>query len=356
MSDVPHVLTRGQRAAIAAVAGVLMALLTYRAYGLKPPMQSDFDFVWIGLNAFVHGRNPYQAVADAQVRGPLYYPMPALVAFAPLGYLSAGMARILFAGLGYAALAYAAAGRPGGLFVCLLSASAIIGGVGGQWSPLLTAGAAAPWLSALWVCKPGIGLALWCAYPSRWAVIGGIALLLLSFVLMPSWLGEWRQVLGSPVHAPPLLRPGGFLLLAALLRWRRPEGRLLAALCCLPHVTTLYETVPLFLVPSNRHQAYLLLVLSYVAAVAQAVVQPDGSLLEQVVGRWPVLLICLYLPALVMVMLRPNECPDAAAEPTVTRTCSARPCPRHRPRSRGPRRPRARRRRGASRPRRGWRR
>jgi hypothetical protein len=319
-----YVLTRRQRAAIAIASGGLMALLTYRAYGLAPPMQSDFDFVWIGLRAFVQGQNPYQVVADAHVRGPLYYPLPALVALAPLGWLSAGVARIVFAGLGYAALAYAAAGRPGGLFVALLSASAIIGGVGGQWSPLLTAGAAVPWLSALWVCKPGIGLALWCGYPSRWTIYGGIALALLSFLIMPTWLAEWRKVLGSPVHAPPLLRPGGFLLLAALLRWRRPEGRLLAALCVMPHVTTLYETVPLFLVARNRHQAYLLLVLSYVAAVVQAVVQPDGSLLEQVVGRWPVLLLLLYLPALVMVMLRPNVWPademPSPARPEPART------------------------------------
>ena len=304
-----HILAPRHRAAIAVVAGALMAALTYRAYGLKPPMQSDFDFIWLGLRAFVHGENPYRAVADAHVRGPLYYPLPALVALAPLGLVSAAVARIVFAGLGYAALAYAAAGRKGGLFVGLFSASAIIGGVGGQWSPLLTAGAAVPWLSVFWVCKPGIGLALWCGYPSRWAVFGGLALLALSFIIMPSWLTEWRQVLGSPVHAPPLLRPGGFLLLAALLRWRRPEARLLAALCCLPHVTTLYETVPLFLVTSNRHQAYLLLVLSYVAAVVQAWLVPTGSLLEQVVGRWPVLLLLLYLPALVMVMLRPNEAP-----------------------------------------------
>ncbi len=72
----PYVLTRRQRAAIAAVAGGLMALLTYRAYGLAPPMQSDFDFVWIGLRAFVHGQNPYQVVADAQ------RPRPALLSAA----------------------------------------------------------------------------------------------------------------------------------------------------------------------------------------------------------------------------------------------------------------------------------
>ena len=300
-------LTRRQRGAIAVVAGLLMAALTYRAYGLAPPMASDFDFVWLGLRAFLHGENPYRAVADAHVRGPLYYPLPALVALAPLGLVSAGIARIVFAGVGYAALAYAAAGRPGGLFVSLFSASAIIGGVGGQWSPLLTAGAAVPWLSALWICKPGIGLALWCAYPRRETVIGGLVLLAVSLIVMPTWPREWLGVLGSPVHAPPLLRPGGFLLLAALLRWRRPEARLLAALCCAPHVTTLYETLPLFLIPANRFQAYLLLALSYVAAVAQAWLMPTGDLLQQVVGRWPALLVCLYLPALVMVLLRPNR-------------------------------------------------
>ena len=305
-----HALTRRQRGGIALVAGLLMAALTYHAYGLAPPMASDFDFVWLGLRALVHGENPYRAVADADVHGPLYYPLPALVAFAPLGLVSAGVARIVFAGIGYAALAYAAAGRPGGLFVSLFSASAIIGGVGGQWSPLLTAGVAVPWLGALWVCKPGIGLALWIGYPRREAVIGGFALGVLSLIVMPTWPRDWLAVLGSPVHAPPLLRPGGFLMLAALLRWRRPEARLLAALCCLPHVTTLYETVPLFLVPSNRYQAYLLLVLSYVAAVGTAWIVPSGSLLEQVVGRWPVLLVCLYLPAVVMVLLRPNRAPD----------------------------------------------
>jgi hypothetical protein len=306
-----NALSRRQRAAVALLAGVLMAALTYRAYGLAPPMASDFDFVWIGLRAFVHGENPYRAVADAHVRGPLYYPLPALVAFAPLGLVSAGVARIVFAGLGYAALGYAAAGRPGGLFVSLFSASAIIGGVGGQWSPLLTAGAAVPWLSALWVCKPGIGLALWCGYPRREAVIGGLVLGVVSLLVMPTWPRDWLGVLGSPVHAPPLLRPGGFVMLAALLRWRRPEGRLLAGLCCLPHVTTLYETLPLFLVPANRYQAYLLLVLSYVAAVAQAWLVPTGSLQQQVVGRWPALLVCLYIPAVIMVLLRPNEAPGA---------------------------------------------
>ena len=158
-----------------------MALLTYRAYGLAPPMQSDFDFVWIGLRAFVHGENPYRAVADAHVRGPLYYPMPALVALAPLGLRLGGRWRGS-SSPGWGSRRWPTrppAGRAGCSWRCSAPARSSRAS-GGQWSPLLTAGAAVPWLSALWVCKPGIGLALWCGYPSRWAVFGGLALLLLA--------------------------------------------------------------------------------------------------------------------------------------------------------------------------------
>ena len=305
-------LTVPQRALIAAVVGVAIAALTYQAYGLKPPMASDFDFVWIGLNALVHGRNPYQAVAAAHVRGFLYYPMPALVVTAPLGLVSAGVARIVFAAVGMAALAYAAAGRRGALFIGVFSASALVGAVGGQWSPLLTAGAAVPWLSALWITKPSIGLALMIGYPTRECIYGGVVLLALSFLFLPTWVGDWTAHLGTPQYLPPILRPGGFLLLLSLLKWRRPEGRMLAALTVIPHVTTLYETVPLFLIPASRLQGYILLGLTFVAAVVEAWVVPGGTLVQQVTGRWPVLLVLVYLPALAMLLRLPNvgEAPE----------------------------------------------
>ena len=303
----PSTLTVPRRAVIAAVVGGAIAALTYRAYGLAPPMASDFDFVWIGLNALVHGQNPYEAVAAANVRGFLYYPMPALIVAAPLGFLSAGMARIIFAAIGMAALAYAAAGRRGALFIGVFSASALVGAVGGQWSPLLTAGAAVPWLSALWITKPSIGLALMIGYPTRECIWGAVALLALSFLFLPTWVSDWTRYLGEPQYVPPLLRPGGFLLLLALLKWRRPEGRMLAALTVIPHVTTLYETVPLFLIPPNRRQGYVLLLLTFVAAALEAWLVPAGTLVQQVTGRWPVLFVLVYLPALIMLLRLPNE-------------------------------------------------
>jgi len=111
----------------------------------------------------------------------------------------------------------------------------------------------------------------------------------------------------------PIRSPGGILLLLALIRWRRPEGRLLAALACVPQTIGLYETLPLFLIPRTRWQGYALAGLSYVAAFGQAALVPrhPGMPLETMLaGRWPFVFFCLYLPALVMVLLPgPREAP-----------------------------------------------
>jgi len=216
----------------------------------------------------------------------------------------------VFAALGYAALAYAGAGRRGGLFIALLSASAINAAVGGQWSPLLTAGAAVPWLSVFWVAKPSLGLTLAMAYPHRQALWGAVALTALSFAIMPGWLGDWRSSLDARVHMPLLLRPGGFLLLLAAIRWRRPEARLLVALAIIPGTSALYETVPLFLVPATRYEGYILAVLSFVAAGLLTWLVPVGKLPQMMAGWWPILLWLLYVPALLMVLRRPNEWPN----------------------------------------------
>jgi hypothetical protein len=135
----------------------------------------------------------------------------------------------------------------------------------------------------------------------------GAALLGVAFAFRPDWPIRWLDGLGASTHMAPLVtRPGGFLLLLALVRWRQPEARLLAALACVPQTIGLYETLPLFLVPRNRWQGYGLAALSYVAAFAQVALVPrlPGMTMDQMLaGRWPVLLVCLYLPALAMVLL-----------------------------------------------------
>jgi len=163
------------------------------------------------------------------------------------------------------------------------------------------------------VAKPSIGLALMAGYPRRPALIGAAALGGLSLLVWPGWPAAWLPGLDDGVHRIPIAQPGGILLLLVLLRWRRPEARLLGALACLPQSLTLYETGPLCLIPASRGEAYLLTALSQLAAILMAMQRTDLPLIEIQSHQWPILLLGVYLPALVMVLRRPNEAGRIAA-------------------------------------------
>jgi hypothetical protein len=293
---------------LSAAVGLATAAVCAWAYSLPGPTYSDFEGIWIGARALVRGGDPYLAVERARLLSPLYYPLPAVVLAAPLGFVSFPVARAVVAGLAGFSLALAGfRQREHVLLVALLGAGFWMAFIAGQWSPFLTAGAVLPLLGALWVAKPSIGLALAVAYPSRVAFLGGALVVAFSFLVMPHWVGAWRAALGAAIHVPPVMRPGGFLLLLALLRWRRPEARLVAALACVPQMTVLYETVPLFLVPKRRAEAYVLVALSLACAVLQEWLVPATAVVPTVARRWPLVLGLVYLPALVMVLRRPNE-------------------------------------------------
>jgi hypothetical protein len=142
-------------------------------------------------------------------------------------------------------------------------------------------------------------------------VIGGLALLAISLAVSPTWPVRWAESVRASVHVSPIRSPGGVILLLALIRWRRPEARLLAVLACVPQIIGLYDTLPLFLIPRTRWQGYALAGLSYIAAFGQVAAAPrlPGMTLEATLAaRWPFIFFCLYLPALVMVLLpRPVE-------------------------------------------------
>jgi hypothetical protein len=212
----------------------------------------------------------------------------------------------VFAGSGALLLSVAGFRYGRGLPAALLSASFLSALMQGQWSPLLTPGAVLPWAGALWVAKPSIGLALAVAYPSRQAAWGMAALLAASFAVQPGWVADWFQALQSTNHVVLALQPGGFLLLAALIRWREPEGRLLAAFVCVPQTPALYETLPLFLIPRSRWGGYLLAGLSLVATWVMRSALPvyAGTPIEESLARrWPVMFWLMYLPALLLVLL-----------------------------------------------------
>ncbi len=297
--------------ALALLAGVVAAGVCWLSYRLPPTTTSDFDQLWVAARALVAGEDPYAVVPTTGTHYPLFYPLPAVLVVLPLAGLPLPGARLAWALVGGAVFTWAALRRGGGLLPALLSASFLNAVIQGQWSPLLTAAAVIPGLGWVWLAKPSIGAAMFAGFPGRKALVGGLLLGIAALLLMPAWPLRWLAALHGANHLPPVGRPGGALLLLALLRWRVPEARMLAVLACVPQTIGIYETLPLFLIPRTRVQGYLLAVLSYVAAFAQAIAAPrlPGMTLDAVLAaRWPYLLVFLYLPALALLWLRDEEC------------------------------------------------
>jgi hypothetical protein len=280
---------------------------------------SDLDQIWVASRALLRGVDPYSVVGpglEADQRFPLYYPLPAVIAFLPLAMLPLGLARAVFVGASAGLLAYAVSGRGWQLAPVFVSGAFVTAYVTAQWSPLLAAAVFLPWLGPAFVMKPNIGAAILAASPSKslltWTAGGGAALVLVSFLIDATWPAKWfGLVQDAPHFTPPVLLPGGVLVLLALLRWRRQEARLIAALACVPHTTLAYESLPVLLAARSWKQAGVLAGLSIMTFVVQNRLAPgpgsDADVYNAWVtasGTWIVALI--YIPATIMVLLRPN--------------------------------------------------
>jgi hypothetical protein len=278
---------------------------------------TDWHVFWTAGHAVVTGQDPYAAVLALESGYPLFYPGPALLVLAPFGLLSSTTAWLAWAAFTGGLFGLAARRHGRGLWVGALSACFAEAVTFGQWVPLLVAAAILPWLGGALAMKPSIGAALWLWRPTRGAVAGGAVLVLLSLLVEPGWPREWLAALERTNHVSPVIKPWGWVLLLAALRWRTPEGRLLLALALLPQTTSLYESLPLFLVCRNRWDAYLLAVLSQVAALVQdRFYSAPGQVLETVIAnRWPVFLVALWLPALIMVLRPPPRAADPSRSP-----------------------------------------
>jgi len=105
----------------------------------------------------------------------------------------------------------------------------------------------------------------------------------------------------------PLASMGGPLLLVALLRWRRPDARLLLVLACVPQSFLFYDQLPLWLIPRTRLQSATLSLLSLVGLLLANQSLPANATTAQVSQNyWPMILATCYLPALAMIMREPN--------------------------------------------------
>jgi hypothetical protein len=199
----------------------------------------------------------------------------------------------------------------------------------GQWGALLMAAALMPALGWVATVKPTLGLAMLSYRPSRLALALCVLVMAVSLTVRPTWVAEWLHATSQErgnYDVPITATIAGPLILAALLRWRRPEARLLVLMACVPQSFFFYDQVPLWLVPATFGQTALLTAVAWVGRLAYgAEVAPLLAATPRDFPPVPVLaaiakpyiVALIYLPCVLLVLRRPNQAP-VASEPVGT--------------------------------------
>lgn len=305
--------SRRQRILAAAGIAIVAAGWTYLSLRLRGDWvwAADFTYPWLAARAVLKGVDAYAFVAQSRPPfGPwLLYPLPAALVTIPIAWLPMRVAASVGVGASCGFLAFAVTRAAFWPLLMFLSSPAVRLADSVQiWPPMFTA--AAFWAPALGLlaAKPNFTLPI-VAFQTRLrsVVIGalvGIAIVALSFVVDPHWLARWIAIVRhSPPSAqfrPPMLRAVGCFLALSALRWRRPEGRLLFCMALVPQTAYFYDQLPLLLVPGSRREMVIYAFVSQMAALL-APVSTDVRPLFVIAG--------LYVPAFIMLLLRPNEGP-----------------------------------------------
>ena len=287
----------------------------YLLQNTGPKQAEDLTPLLAATRKILSGHSPYVREIAADGSGPrMLYPMPTYLVLAPLAWLPDYVVRALWSGFAAGMLTWLALGRWGihGVAMVFSRGSALAISIA-QFSPYFFFGALVPGWQMLAATKPTLGLIVWCYRPSWWPFVGAAILGAVSFLILPTWVQEWRSQLtgvGWYLPAAAIWRGGGPLLLLAVLRWRRPEARLLLALAFVPHNFAWYDQLLVFLVAERPRELWSLFALSWIAALGSAYALFDLGYINRPdpfsIFRIPTVAL-LYLPALFMVLRRPNE-------------------------------------------------
>jgi hypothetical protein len=311
-------LERAERLQIAILVGAAAGLAAYLSFQLVPDMVArDFTYPWRGGRAILAGDNPYVTIRP---QGPppyemyFMYPMTAALAALPFALFVAQVGGALFVAAGAAALTFAITRDGLGRCWMLVSPSFMLAVVLGQWSPILIAAALLTPLAWLLTCKPTIGLALFTFRPGWRPAVICAAFVALAFLIEPRWLSGWLQATGTVrEHYIPALRPLGILALLALVRWRRGEARVVAAMALVPQNMYFYDQLPLWLAARSGRATLLLTSLAWVAWVLAERRCGGRPFCGPEAEPWVIGL--LYLPAAAMAILSDRGAPQPPARP-----------------------------------------
>ena len=309
------------RIGVALAIAVAVGAFVYALQSRHPEIVAyDWTYHWRAARAVLDGLNPYLVVVPS---GPYpfafywFYPLPSVFMALPTAPLPAVWSSAITVGATSGLLAFAVSRENFSRLPIFLSAQFMMGAAAGSAPAiLLTAVIAWPALQWLVVMKPNLGLAAFAARPTWRAVWGTVVLCAAAFALLPTWPMFWiRQLFamkGGDTHVvlghlSPIMVPGGALLVLALLRWRRPEARMLFVLSLVPQTMTFHDVLPAMLVPQTFRQSLSLGLLSHAAfLLARTELMKETDVGVMFHNTAPLALWLMYVPALFLVLRRPN--------------------------------------------------
>jgi hypothetical protein len=256
----------------------------------------------------MRGIDPYLVpVSSVQwpMSDPFFYPAPTLLVTAPFAALPIPVAVGLFFTLIVGALTWTLSAHGWWRLWLLGTPSFIMAVEVGQWSPAICLAALVPSLGWLAAAKPNLGAAALMLRCSPRAIALAVAITVASVAVLPAWPAEWMANLARlEAHPAPLFTPAGCWLAVALLRWRCREARLLLAMAVVPQLLFFADQLPLYLVARSRREAMLQVAPALIAFLLWFVQLRTGDL--YVIAAAPYVLAGVYLPALLVVLSRPN--------------------------------------------------
>lgn len=298
------------RSLVAVVVGLACAGSVHAYLERRPSLNgADFGYVARAARHLANGEDPYRVMGRDTpygVDGPFLYPLPAALLALPLVKASAATASAVFVAISVALLAFGASASGWWRLSVLLAPPFVLSLAAANWPPLLFAAATIPALGWLGVAKANLGVIVF-AYRPRWlTILAGAAVVAATLLIIPSWPQSWlSEAARSPVpHRPTLFWPLGFVGLLGLLRWRTPEGRLLAAFTVVPVSLFPYDFLLLWLTPRTRAEMIALTVSAWIAAPAVLEIGPKTP-----TAALTVLSVGMIVPATLIVLRHPNHGP-----------------------------------------------
>ena len=296
------------RLLVAFAAAVWGGLLAF-GFMIRRGFYPDFLAFWYAAGAFLHGLDPYAVTPSSApyfINDRFFYPFPSVLVLVPFAPFALPVAGALFFAVSSGLLAFALSRDGSARLTLFLSFPYIMAASLGQWAPLIIAAVLLPGLGFLAVCKPNIGAALALARPTRAAVYGGAAVLVASLAFDVHWPMKWLANLRTMQgHPPPLFTLAGVVLIAALLRWRREDARLVLAMAAVPQLPMFADQLPLMLVARTRVEGMVLALLGHIGGLLWIKTQTPGVHPSANAAIW--VLAFAYYPALALVLRRPNE-------------------------------------------------